>query len=81
VTSFESVADSVNTEEQKRSGATKEEETSLKEHSRPYLVSAGIEGGIKFVFTMNPLQSRILSEAEFIETDITFKKQLTYLML
>jgi hypothetical protein len=36
VTSFESVADSVNTEEQKRSGATKEEETSLKEHSRPY---------------------------------------------
>ena len=47
VTSFESLADSVDTEEQQRSGATKEEEESLKELSRPYLVSAGIEGGIK----------------------------------
>ena len=51
----------------------------LKKLSRPYLVSGGIENGIQYIFTMNPLMSEILSKAEFIETDITYNE--TYLML
>ena len=38
----------------------------LKKPSRPYLVSAGIENEIQYIFTMNsnPLMSEILSKAE-----------------
>ena len=41
----------------------------LKKLSRSYLVSAGIENGIQYIFTMNPLMLEILSKAEFIEAD------------
>ena len=36
----------------------------LKKPSRPYIVSAGIEYQIQYIFTMNPLMSEILSKAE-----------------
>jgi len=45
--------------------------------STPYLVSAGIEHGIQYIFTMNPLMSKILCKAEFIEADET--KEYPYL--
>ena len=50
----------------------------LKKLSRPYLVSAGIENGIQFIFTINPLMSEILSKAEFIEADITYNETKEY---
>ena len=52
----------------------------LKKLSRPHLVSGGIENGIQYIFTMNPLMSEILSKAEFIEADITYEtKEYPYL--
>ena len=50
----------------------------LKKLSRPYLVSGGIENGIQYIFTMNPLMSEILSKAEFIEADITYNETKEY---
>ena len=42
------------------------------------LISAGIEGGIKYILTMNPFQSKILSTAEFIECDLTYNESIEY---
>ena len=52
----------------------------LKELSRPYLVSSGIENGIQYIFTVNPLMSEILSKAELIiiEADITYNETKEY---
>ena len=49
--------------------------------SRPYIVSAGLEDGVKYIFTMNPYMSELLSTSEFIETDITYNvsTEFTYL--
>ena len=47
---------------------------SLKNISRPYLASAGIEDGIWYVHTMNPLMSKVLAHADFVEADITFNE-------
>ena len=44
----------------------------IKKLSRPYLVSAGLEDEIKFIFTMNPYMSELLSISVFIQTDITY---------
>ena len=43
-----------------------------KKHGRPYLVSAGIEEGIRYIFTMLPLMAKVASEAEFIQCDIMY---------
>jgi hypothetical protein len=50
----------------------------VKELCRPYLVSASIEGGIKYIFTMNPFQCKVLSTAEFIECDLTYNEPTEY---
>ena len=54
------------------SNVSQQANAELRKLSRPYLISAGIENGIRYVFTMNPLMSKVLSKAEFIEADITF---------
>jgi len=41
-------------------------------------VSAGIENGIHYIFTMNPLMSEILFKTEFIESDITYNETKEY---
>ena len=53
----------------------------FKKLSRPYLVSAGLEDGIKYIFTMNPYMSELLSTSEFIQTDIAYNvsTECTYL--
>ena len=40
--------------------------------------SAGIEGVIKYIFTMNPFQCKVLSTAEFIECDLTYNESIEY---
>ena len=50
----------------------------LRKLSRPYLVSAGIENGIQYIFTMNPLMSEILSKAESIAANITYNETKEY---
>ena len=52
--------------------------------SRPYLVSAGIENGIQYIFTMNPLMSKFyqkLSSSKLILHTMRQRNTLTYLML
>ena len=41
-------------------------------YGRPYLVSAGIEKGIKYIFTMTPLMMKVANSAEFMQCDITY---------
>ena len=50
----------------------------LKKLSRSYLVSARIENGIQYIITVNLLMSEILSKAELIEADITYKETKEY---
>ena len=49
-----------------------------REQGRPYLVSAGVENGIKYAFAMSPLMSEMLSTAEFLQTDITYNENSQY---
>ena len=44
--------------------------TRLNKFMRPYMVSAGIEEGIKFIFCMSPFMYSPLAESVFIEVDI-----------
>ena len=43
--------------------------TRLNKFMRPYMVSAGIEEGIKFIFCMSPFMCSPLAESVFIEVD------------
>ena len=79
VTSFEAVADDIDArDEEHRSSYSQGTSLSLRKLSRPYLVSAGIDNGIHYIFTMNPLMAEVLSKAEFIEADITFNETKEY---
>ena len=71
VNNFEAVADEIDTNDSKKSGEANNE---LKHLCRPYLCSAGIEDGINYIFTMNPLMSQLLASSNFIEADITFNE-------
>ena len=56
----------------------------LKEYrklGRPYLTSAGLEGEVKFIFTMSPLTATVAANSEFIQTDITYDNSKDYPML
>ena len=74
---FETVADDIDKEDTQFSGSD-ERLTRYQHHGRPYLVSSGIEDGIKFIFTMSPYMSKIASEADFIQTDITYDECIEY---
>ena len=47
-------------------------------YGRPYLISAGVENGIKYSFAMSPLMAKVLSEAQFLQTDITYNENTQY---
>jgi len=67
---LEELLDEIDLEESKKiNDSTEEREVSSL--ARPYLLSAGIDNGIKYMHTMNPLMVQLLSEAEFLQTDIT----------
>ena len=69
---FESVADQADEcDIQESCTLSQAQVKSLKNISRPYLASAGIQDGIQYVHTTNPLMSKILAHAEFVEADIT----------
>jgi len=77
---LEQTLDKNDAEEIKRLGDATEG-YAVKKLSRPYLVSAGLEDGVKYIFTMNPYMSELLSKSEFIQTDITYNvsTEFTYL--
>ena len=77
VCEFEDIADRVDAEDDKTTGNDAESQK-IKKICRPYLVSAGIENGIRFVFCANPLMNEILAQSEFIEADITYNETKEY---
>ena len=60
---FEKVTDEID-HDIKNSGDPELRVQKYKQYGQPYLVSAGIEKGIKFIFTMTPLMSSVASEAD-----------------
>ena len=56
---FEPVADSIDGEDSLLSGENKNTQC-----GRPYLVSAGIESSINYIFTMSPIMTRIVTYDE-----------------
>ena len=79
IASFEKMADCIDENDASHgSNYSQPMRNEIKMLSRPYLISAGIESGIQYIFTMNPLMSEILSKAEFIETDITYNETKEY---
>ena len=71
----EEVADEIDTKDREHgSNFSQPASAELRKLSRPYLISAGTDNGIRYIFTMNPLMSEVVSKAEFIEADIMFNK-------
>ena len=54
----------IDLEDNELSGDTQDKLSKYKKQGRPYLVSAGIEDGIRYIFTMSPFMAKIASEAE-----------------
>ena len=75
---FERVADAIDSDDDKISGDDQDKLKKYQKQGRPYLVSAGIEEGIRYIFTMSPLMAKIASEAEFIQCDITYDELSDY---
>ena len=76
---FEKVADGIDENDASHgSNYSQSMRNELTKLSRPYLVSAGIEKGIQYIFTMNPLMCEVLAQAEFIEADITYNETKEY---
>ena len=69
---FEEVADAIDREDNELSGDAKEKLALYIKHGRPYLIAGGIENGVRFLFTMSPLMSKIAASSEFIQCDITY---------
>jgi len=79
VLTFESVADQADKCDVEQSCVLSQTQVkSLKKISRPYLASAEIEDGIQYIHTINPLMSKTLVHAEFVEADITFYETKEY---
>ena len=78
VSNFETIADDLDSNDEQHAGDTASSLDKLKKLSQPYLVSAGIENAIKFIFCMSPLMSSILAESDFIEADITYNETREY---
>jgi len=68
---LEEQLDEVDLEESQKIGDN-EDKKEINMLARPYLISAGIDDGIKYIHTMNPYMGKLLSTSEFIQTDITF---------
>ena len=73
---FEKVANSIDHEDNDLSGDNDEEYRKL---GRPHLISARLEGGVKFIFTMSPLMAKVAANSQFIQTDITYDISKDYL--
>ena len=74
---LESAADEIDKEESQKSHNNKQEAHYI-DYGRPYLVSAGVEHGIKYALAMSPLMTKMLSTAEFLQTDITYNENSQY---
>ena len=72
---FEEVANSIDHEDNDLSGDNDENLKEYRKLGRPYLISAGLEGGVKFTFTMSPLTATVAANSQ---TDITYDNSKDY---
>ena len=77
-TDFEEVANEIDEADISKSADSKARIQMYKQYGRPYLVAAGIEDGIRFIFTMTPLMAKIAAASEFIQTDVTYDESRDY---
>lgn len=75
---FEEVANSIDPEDNHLSGDNDEKLKEYRKLGRPYLISAGLEGGVKFIFTMSPLMATVAANSQFIQIDITYDNSKDY---
>ena len=75
--SFEDIADEIDSKDAQLADCQKDSPR-LNKFMRPYMVSAGIEKGVKFIFCMSPFMYSLLAESEFIEADITYNESRGY---
>ena len=68
---FEETANEIDEEDNQISGHGNQIDK-YKQYGRPYLVTSGFEEGIKYIFTMSPTMAKFVSEADFIQCDITY---------
>ena len=78
---FEELANSIDHEDNNLSGGNDEKLKECRKLGRPYLISAGLEGGVKFIFTMSPLMATVAVNSQFNQTDITLRTIPTFSML
>ena len=78
IANFETIADQIDTADERYASRSSDEMKKIRNLTRPYLVSAGIENGIRYILTMNPLMSSLLARAEFVEADITSNESREY---
>ena len=64
---FEEIADVIDKEYNEIGDSNDEELTMYKKHGKPYLVSTGMENGIKYILIMSPFMSQIASQEDFIQ--------------
>ena len=76
---LERVADELDEEDfQKSDDTVQKKKDILKKLGRPYLVSAGRDNGINYIFVMTPLMAEIAATADLIQTDITYDHMQGY---
>ena len=78
VSNFESVAEEIDSKDDKMASKLPAHTAKIRKNSQPYLISMGYENGINFIHTMSPQMSKLLSKAEFAEADITFNETYKY---
>ena len=80
---FKQIADSIDNHDEResdQSGASVVETTCEKYRKigRPYLRSAGMDEQVNYIVVMSPLMAKILTDAPFLEADVTFDETREY---
>ena len=80
ITEMEAIADKIDEKDSKQEGSTIVSEQ-YKVLGRPYMVDYSITASMTYQFIMSPLMCKLLSEAEFLETDTKYNEntELIYL--
>jgi len=80
ITEMETIADKVDEKDCCKEGSTIVDQR-YKAFGQPYMVDYTITGSMTYQFIMSPIMSKLLSEADFLETDTTYNKntELIYL--
>ena len=75
---FEELADAIDKSDNAVSGDNDNKLQKYREIGRPYMLSADIDEKIRFVFTISPLMTKVVTESNFIQCDITYDKCKQY---